>query len=206
MSARGATGVPQPTARGSRRAAVPRSGQGGAALFVVLILLLVTVWFAVSSARISGQQLQLVGNSQLDHEGIDISQRAIDATISSSDFSKDPAGVAKIPVATDVDGDGTVDHTAQLDPVPKCIRVRPIKTMELDVTKVADRACLQSSGSSGNLVVLPGTPVAAGDSMCANSEWNVAARLADPQASEAVTVHQGVAIRVVASDAKNYCK
>ena len=178
----------------------------GAALFVVLILLLVTAWFAVSAARISGQQLQIVGNSQLDHEGIDISQRAIDQTISSSEFSKDPAGVAKIPIATDVDADGHPDHTAKLDPQPTCIRVRPIKTMELDVSKTADRACLQSSGSSGNLIVFPGTPVAAGDSMCANSEWDVAAGMADPNPGESVVVHQGVAVRVVASDAKNYCK
>jgi len=184
----------------------PARSQRGAALFVVLILLLVTAWFALSTARISGQQLQIVGNSQLDHEGINISQRAIDATISSSEFSKDPAGVAKIPIATDVDADGHPDHTAKLDPQPTCIRVRPIKTMELDVSKKADRACLQSSGSSGNLIVFPGTPVAAGDSMCANSEWDVAAGIADPKPGEAVVVHQGVAVRVVASDAKNYCK
>lgn len=180
--------------------------QRGAALFAVLVLLFVMGWFALSAFRISTQQLQIVGNGQAEQQATAAAQRAIDVTISSNAFSKDPAGVALIPVATDVDGDGDDDFTAKLEPKPKCIRVRPIKTMELDIAKAADRVCLQSGGASGNLIVMPGAVVAAGDSMCANSEWNVAASVSDPTTNTAVTVQQGVAIRVVASDAKNYCK
>ena len=183
-----------------------RHSQRGAALYVVLILLLITAWFAVSAARISGQQLQIVGNSQSEHAGLVAAQRAIDSTISSNEFSKDPAGVAGVPVDTDVDGDGSVDFTARLTPQPNCIRVRPIKTMELDVAKVADRACLQSSGGSGNLIQVPGVPVSSGDSLCAASEWDVAAAASDPKTNMSVAVHQGVTVRLVASDAKNYCK
>lgn len=175
-------------------------------MFAVLVLLIVMGWFALSAFRISTQQLQIVGNDQAERQAAAAAQRAIDATISSNAFSKDPAGVASIPVSTDVDGDGVDDFTAKLEPKPKCIRVRPIKTMELDITKVADRVCLQSSGSSGNVIVRPGGVVAAGDSLCANSEWNVAASVSDPTTNTLVTVQQGVAIRVVASDAKNYCK
>ena len=113
-------------------------------------------WFALSAFRISTQQLQIVGNGQAEQQATAAAQRAIDVTISSNAFSKDPAGVARIPVATDVDGDGDDDFTAKLEPKPKCIRVRPIKTMELDIAKAADRVCLQSSGSSGNLIVVPG--------------------------------------------------
>jgi len=186
--------------------AAPRQRQRGAALFAVLVLMFVMGWFALSAFRISTQQLQIVGNNQAEQQATAAAQRAIDLTISSNAFSKDPAAVALIPVATDVDGDGDDDFTARLEPAPKCIRVRPIKTMELDIAKAADRVCLQSSGGGGHLVVIPGTPVAAGDSMCAASEWNVAAAVADPTTNTAVTVQQGVAIRVVASDAKNYCK
>lgn len=180
--------------------------QRGAALYMVLVLMLVLAWFAISTSRISGQQLQLVGNSQAEHQGIVAAQRAIDSTISSNEFSKDPAGVAGIPIDTDVDADGTIDFTAKLEPKPSCIRVRPIKTMELDVSKASDRACLQSTGASGNLITIPGVAVAAGDSMCAASEWDVAAAAADPKTKTSVTVHQGVTVRLVASDAKNYCK
>jgi hypothetical protein len=183
-----------------------RQRQHGAALFAVLVLLFVMGWFALSAFRISTQQLQIVGNNQAEQQATAAAQQAIDRTISSNAFSKDPAGVARIPVAVDVDGDGDDEFTATLAPAPKCIRVRPIKTMELDIARAADRVCLQSSGGSGNLVVMPGTPVAAGDSMCANSEWNIAAAVSDSTTNTSVTVQQGVAIRVVASDAKNYCK
>lgn len=184
----------------------PEHGQRGAALLAVLVLLFVMGWFALSAFRISSQQLQIVGNEQAAQHATAAAQRAIDATISSNAFSKDPTGVARIPIESDIDGDGDTDFTAKLDPKPKCIRVRPIKTMELDIAKAADRVCLQSSGASGHVVVIPGSAVAAGDSLCANSEWNVAANVSDPTTNTSITVQQGVAIRVVASDAKNYCK
>jgi Tfp pilus assembly protein PilX len=184
----------------------PAGREDGVALFAVLVLLFVMGWFALSAFRISSQQLQIVGNGQAEHQATAAAQRAIDLTISSNAFSKDPAAVAAIPVATDVDGDGDDDFTARLEPAPKCIRVRPIKTMELDIAKAADRVCLQSVGGSGNLVVRPGAVVASGDSLCANSEWNIAAAVFDPTTNTAVSVQQGVAIRVVATDAKNFCK
>ena len=132
--------------RGRRPA--PRTRQQGAALFVVLVLLFAMAWFALSAFRISSQQLQIVGNAQADMQAAAAAQRAIDVTISSSDFAANPAAVARAPVATDVDGDGTADLVAKLTPAPKCVRIRPIKTMELDVTKATDRVCLQSSGSA----------------------------------------------------------
>lgn len=191
-------------ARSRRRAAPAR--QRGAALFVVLVLLFAMAWFALSAFRISSQQMQIVGNTQADMQAAAAAQRAIDVTISSRDFATSPAAVARVPVATDVDGDGKADLVAKLEPAPKCVRTRPIKTMELDVMKAADRVCLQSSGSGGSLIVVPGSVVGAGDSLCANTEWNIAAAVADATSGSTVTVNQGVAVRVVASEAKNHCR
>ena len=42
--------------------------QQGAALFVSLVLLVAMAWFALSAFRISGQHLQLVGNSEVQHQ------------------------------------------------------------------------------------------------------------------------------------------
>jgi hypothetical protein len=188
----------------ARRPAPAR--QRGAALFVVLVLLFAMAWFALSAFRISSQQLQIVGNTQADMQAAAAAQRAIDVTISSRDFATNPAAVARVPVATDVDGDGTADLVAKLEPAPKCIRTRPIKTMELDVMKATDRVCLQSSGSGGSLITAPGAVVGAGDSLCANTEWNIAAAVADATSGSTVTVNQGVTVRVVASEAKNHCR
>jgi hypothetical protein len=199
--------------RGPRRRCAARPYRGylrhrerGAALFVVLVLLMTMLWFALSAFRIGGQGIQIVGNVQAEHQATAAAQRAIDQTISSNLFTKDPAAVAAAPIPTDIDGDGSADFTAQLDPVPKCYRVRPIKTMELDIDKAADRVCLQSSGGTGNLFDVPGAPVGAGDSLCAYSEWNVGARVNDPVTRTNVAVSQGVGIRVEKANADNYCK
>jgi hypothetical protein len=183
-----------------------RARERGVALFVVMVLLLAMVWLALSAFRISSQQLQMVGNEQAEQHATAAAQRAIDFTISSNQFTVDPAAVAGTPVATDVDGDGKDDLTAHLTPRPKCVRVRPIKTMELDITKATDRVCLQSSGSGGSLRETPGAPVASGNSLCANSEWDIGAAVDDAASNTAVTVHQGVAIRVARADATNFCK
>ena len=178
----------------------------GAAIFVVLVLLLTLLWFGLSAFRISGQGLQIIGNTQAERQASAAAQRAIDQTISSNLFTKDPAAVAATPIATDIDGDGNADFSARLTPVPKCFRVRPIKTMELDVLKAADRVCLQSSGGTGNLFEIPGAAVASGDSLCAYSEWNVGARVDDPATRTTVALNQGVGIRVEKANANNFCK
>ncbi len=184
----------------------PKS-QEGAALFVVVVLLLAMAWLVLSAFRISTQQLQIVGNSQAEQQATAGAQRAIEQTISSNLFTRDPVAVAASPIATDVDGDGVDDFSARLSPVPKCIRVRPIKTMELDIARAQDRVCLQSSGGGGNLIVtVPAGPVLAGDSLCANSEWNVSAAVDDAVTRTSVVVHQGVGIRVEKANADNFCK
>jgi hypothetical protein len=78
--------------------------------------------------------------------------------------------------------------------------------MELDVMKPADRVCLQSSASTGNLFDVPGTAVAAGDSLCAYSEWNVGAEVNDAKTRTKVALNQGVGIRVEKANANNFCK
>lgn len=193
---------------GARQSRVRRAPgpQRGAAMFVVLVLLLVLLWFGASAFRISGQGLQIVGNRQAEQQATAAAQRAIDQTISSNAFTRDPAAVAATPIPTDIDADGLPDFTAQLSPVPKCFRVRPIKTMELDVQKPPDRVCLQSSGGTGNLFDVPGGVVGAGDSLCAYSEWNIGAKVTDPQTRTSVALNQGVGIRVEKANANNFCK
>jgi hypothetical protein len=195
----------------TRAGARPNAGraarrQRGATLFVVVVILIAVAWFAMTGFRISGQHLQLVGNDQAQRHVAAAAQRAIEQTISSNAFTKDPAAVAAAPIHTDVDGDGTDDFTATLAPAPKCYRVRAIKTSELDVALAGDRQCLISSGGNGVLIERPGAAPPSGDSLCANSEWNVAAAVAEPGSGATVTVHQGVGIRVAKTDAKNFCK
>ena len=186
---------------------ITRNRQRGAALFVVLIMLIVMAWFGVSTLRLSSQDQQIVGNSQARQHATAAAQRAIEQTISSNLFTVDPAAVAATPITTDVDGDSYADLTANLTPIPACFRVRTIKTAELDVSDSKDRKCLQSSSAGGAIVIdRPGAPVPTGDSMCANTDWNIAARVDDARSGSSVVVNQGIAIRVAQVDAMNFCK
>lgn len=198
-----------------RRASVPRRRQRGAALFVVLMLMIVMVWFAMSAMRIGRQNVQIVGNRQAETQSIAAAQNAIETTISSDAFTKDPAGVAAVPVPADIDGDGNADFTAHLTPAPKCVRIRPMKASEIssaDIEKmIATKrtGCLgttQPPGSAnGGYVEEPGR-VTAGDTPCFATEWNVSAAVSDPVTHTDVTVTQGVAIRLLKEDAQNSCK
>jgi type II secretory pathway pseudopilin PulG len=182
-----------------------RRREGGMALLLVMVLMFVIAWFAATTFRMSNQEMQVVGNRQAQQRATAAAQRAIEQTISSNMFTRDPAAVAATPITSDVDGDGTDDLTAMLTPIPSCIRMRPIKTLELDVAKPADRVCLQSSAQLPNLIVVPGAPVVAGNSLCSQTEWNVSAAVNDAQTSTSVAVSQGVSIRVEAANANSYC-
>jgi hypothetical protein len=170
------------------------------------VILVAIAWFALSGFRISGQHLQIVGNNQARTQAVAAAQRAIEQTISSNAFTDNPAAVAASPIPTDIDGDGKDDFTATITPAPRCYRVRAIKTAELDVSLPADRKCLVSTGGGAVYIDRPGSAPPAGDSLCANSEWNVSAAVADARSSAAVTVSQGVGVRVARADAKNFCK
>lgn len=184
-----------------------RDRQRGMALLFVLVMLMLLAWFGLSAMRISSQHLMIVGNTQARSQATAAAQRAIEQTISSYQFVIDPKATAAAPVETDVDGDGHADFRAVLTPVPRCTRVRPIKTSELDITIRTDRACLMSSDAGGTqLVERPGAVVAAGDSLCASSEWDIAARADDPRSGTSAWVQQGIGIRVSKFDAANYCK
>jgi hypothetical protein len=176
-------------------------------MFVVMIMMIVMAWFGVSALRLSGQNQQIIVNSQARQHATAAAQRAIEQTISSNLFTVDPAAVAATPISSDVDGDSYADFTAQLSPIPACFRVRTVKTAELDITDPKDRKCLQSSTAGGSILIeRPGAPVPAGDSMCANTDWNIAARVDDARSGSAVMVNQGIAIRVAQVDALNFCK
>ncbi len=181
--------------------------QQGAALFVVLVILLVLAWIGMSGFRMSGQHLMIVGNSQAREHAVAAAQRAIEQTISSDMFARDPGAVAAAPIETDIDGDGTADLSARLEPRPRCVRVRPIKTAELNPGLKSDRLCMTSADAGGaQFIERPSVAVAAGDSLCAASEWNVAARVDDPRSGASAAIDQGIAIRVTKFDAANFCK
>lgn len=179
--------------------------QQGATLMIAMILLILMSLFAASAFKSSMGNLRIIGNMQSRQEAIAVGQKALEKTLSSSEFSRNPVGVAATPVTVDIDGNGTVDYTATLSPKPHCYRTKPIKSSELNPALAADRSCMKSSVTQQGGLDVPNAEAEAGNSLCANSEWNISAQVLDARSGAKVVINEGVAVRVLETDAANSC-
>ena len=182
-----------------------KTPQQGATLVVAMIFLILMSLFAVTAFKNSTGNLRIVGNMQSRQEAIAVGQKAIEQTISSSYFTTNPANVAATPVQVDIDGNGTMDYTATLNPQPHCFRTKAIKSNELNPSLPADLACMKSSTVQQGGLDIPNAAADAGNSLCANSEWNVGAQVVDLRSGTKVELNQGIAVRVLETDAANSC-
>ena len=183
---------------------LPHRSQRGVTLIVALIMLTVLGLLAGWAVKSGTTNLRIVNNMQARQEAFSAAQSAIESTISSVNFSQQPAAVAANPIPVDLNGDGVADMTATLTPAPSCYRWRAIKTAELDPSLAADRACLGSSSAS-TAGLDNGAGTTGGDSLCADSEWNVRAEVVDAASNATVRINQGVSMRGVITDVINTC-
>jgi hypothetical protein len=80
------------------------------------------------------------------------------------------------------------------------VAVKPIKNSELVLTISEDLGC--SSGQQQQFGV---AGAVTGDSLCANTVWEIRARTVAAATGAEVTVAQGVGVRVSADDAGSSC-
>lgn len=180
-----------------------RRSQRGVTLVITLVMMLLVGLVAMSSLGGSERNLQISGNMQMRNEALAASQVLVEQTISSAAFTRDPAAAAAVVHAIDLDGDGRADQQVRLDPMPACLRVRPIKVAELDPALDSDLSCM---GSSQQVTGRDFTASASGDSLCGDSLWNVSAAVSDAVTGAQVRVHQGVSIRIATADSQNACR
>ena len=178
--------------------------QRGVTLIVALFMLVALGLLAAWAARSSATNLRVVGNEQSRQMALDVAQTAIEQTISGTTFGSNPAALAAVPVPVDVDGAGNADMTARITPAPTCYRWVAVKQLGLDAASEADRACMGSS-SGGNTGIDDSTATANGNSLCADSEWNIRAVVTDAATGAQVRVNQGVAMRGLITDVVNNC-
>ena len=189
-----------------KRQPIPlRPRERGITLIVTMIFLIVISMFAVNAFNSSGSNMRIVGNMQARQESLAAAQQAIEETISSTLFTSNPAGVAATPITVDIDGSGTADYTARITPQPRCYRAKAIKSSELNPALAADIGCLRSGVVQNSGLDSPDVAADAGNSLCANSEWNIRAEVADARTSSRVAINQGVSVRVLETDAANSC-
>lgn len=183
----------------------------GFTMIVALVFLLLISLLAISGMRSSTTNLLIAGNMQARAEATQAAQVLIEQTISTTEFTTNPSGVANAAkVTTDFNGDGAVDSVATLANAsgtvtpPACIRARAIPVSELDITNANDQGCFQSSSAMNNGIV--GGASGGSTSLCANTEWDVSARGVDTRSSTSVVLHQGVSLRTDSIDLANKCK
>jgi Tfp pilus assembly protein PilX len=180
--------------------------QDGATLVIALIMLVVITLLAVSSLSTTNMNLKVVGNMQSRGEALHATQQAIETVISTPQFIANPANALLNPcgtsntLCTDLNGDGTPDYTTRLNPAPSCVTVKAIKASELNLSNTEDLGC--SAGQTQQFGIA-GAP--SGESLCANTAWDITAETNATVSRTRVTVTQGVVVRINADDMASTC-
>jgi Tfp pilus assembly protein PilX len=180
--------------------------QRGTTLVIALIMLVITTLLAVSSLGTTQMNLKVVGNMQSRGEALQATQQAIETVISTPLFIANPANAVLTPCGTantlcaDVSGDGTPDYTTQLNPAPTCVSVKSIKVSELNFSSPEDLGCAAGQAQQFGIA-----GVGSGDSLCANTVWDITAQTNSTISRTRVTATQGVAVRINADDMTTTC-
>lgn len=139
--------------------------QQGATLVVALIMLLLFTLLISGAFRMSGTNLQAVGNLQAREEALAAADQVIESVVSTNFIG---AGVQNFQI--DINNDGVDDYQVQVQP-PVCIRANLAEA---------------SAPSSTQLAAL--------SSNTWNTVWQIQATATDPVSSASVTVRSGVRV------------
>jgi Tfp pilus assembly protein PilX len=182
--------------------------QRGMTLFVALVMLVLITLLAMSTFNLGKSSVQVVNNMQNRDEGIAASRRVLDEAMSSTRFSDTPEDALAAPCINsnqrchDINGDGAVDIVTTLSK-PACVKVRSIKTNELDLALEEDRGC---SVGTPQTFGMAGSSAQTGNSLCADSTWELLATSEDKQVQSKVEVVQGVGLRISSDNVDTSCK
>ena len=176
----------------------------GATLIVTLVILLMLALIGFTAVGTSRMSVQVVGNAQFRQEAKAAAQQAIEFVLSTGVFTSSPDFIAANPIPIDVTGNGVPDYTVEMLPKPACIGVRKLKTFELDASQDSDIPCYKSAAVVGSGVL--NSAAGSVESYCADTRWEVSARVQDQTSRARVELRQGVGIRVSSIDADTFCK
>lgn len=179
--------------------------QSGVTLLVTLIILVLMTLLAVSSFLLGKNSMQTVGNMQQRNEAMAAAQETLEDTVSKTYFFESPNnaipdGCAANTKCIDVNADGKADVTVKLA-TPTCIQAQVILVAELDLSNEEDKGC--SIGVQQGQFAVEGA--ATGNSICADSLWELSAEATDNVTESKVSVTQGAAVRVSTDNVAASC-
>jgi Tfp pilus assembly protein PilX len=183
----------------------PLRRQRGITLVVAMVMLVLITLLALTTFNLGKSSMQVVNNMQNREEGVAAARQTISEALSSTRFITSPNDALAAPCdgantrCADLNGDGKTDIRIALA-ASKCVKARPIKSSELDFASAQDQGCVlggsQSFGVAGSVT---------GDSLCADSTWELDATSTDENSSSQVQVVQGVNVRVAKDDIETSC-
>lgn len=182
-----------------------RSQQQGATLLVSLIILVLMTLLGVSSFMLGKSNMQTVGNMQQRNEAIAAAQQTVEETVSKTQFFETPNnavpnGCAANTKCVDVNGDDKSDVTVVLA-IPKCVQAQVVQNAALNYANAEDAGC--AIGAGQGLFGVEGATT--GNSLCADSVWELSAEATDDVTESKVTVTQGAAVRVSTDNIATSC-
>ena len=187
-----------------------RNRQAGTVLVIGMIMLVLMTLLAVTSFNLGRGEYQIVSNMQFQGEASSAAQMALEQVVSNLKFSTSPANVFTVPcsgantICYDTNGDTHTDvmvtiksrSTAQ----PVCIAAKVIKNASLNLSNADDLGC--STGATQTFGV---AGAATGDSLCADSVWDVQAEGVDTITQAKATITTGLSVRVATDNIINSC-
>jgi len=163
-----------------------RRRQGGAALIVGLIMLVLITLAVTAGFTLSNTNLKSVGNMQYRNEAVAAANKAIEEVAASLllpgvDGSPSMAMPQGTMIRVDTNNDGTTDYEVVIAP-PTCVRAT--KTTDTGGSTVGIGGIGGGSSTSGSgLTALPDQY---------NSVWDISTTVTDPQTGTSTAVRQGV--------------
>jgi hypothetical protein len=170
--------------------------QRGITLFVGLIFLVLLTIIGLAAFNAGRTGLAVVSNLQQRDQAGTAAQEAIEEAISTTRMYASPNSVLVNPCngvnntrCVDVNGDGVNDITVTLTPPPTCIAAKPAA-----LSLPQDLGCVKGVDEDGNIL-----------SGCTDTLFVVRAQANDALTQSSLAVSQGVAVRILTTQASSIC-
>ena len=184
--------------------------QRGVTLIISLIMLVLLTIMALTTFNIGKSSLQVVGNAQEQAQVMNAAQTMLNQIVSAPTFAEAPGAVldnSNCPEGVtapansrcvDLYGDTKTVLVVAMAPQPACLQAAaiPASSLNLDSVTSEDWGCTLGEGGSGGGGGFGIAGALTGDSLCANSLWEINAAASDPVSRAQAVVTQGVSMRV----------
>lgn len=184
-----------------------RHRQRGVTLIVALIMLMLITLMVVTGLNLGKSSMQMVGNMQQRNQTYAAIDETLEEVISTTRFSDTPNNVFFTPCnnvantkCVDIDGDGVTDVTVALTPVPVCMTAQVIPATALNLSLSDDAGCVLGVTQDFGVA-----NVVSGDSLCANSLWEIKTVGTDAVTQTKVNATQGITTRVSTNNIPASC-